>query len=203
MNNALLACGPYFNTTSLTASLVLFFLIKPLSYFAYIRAFRYRVSAAIPMSLGQAVRLAALRAALGLVLVGGGAWLVANLLKSNGVIAGWVFLYPSRIFAWWIVGRVAQLRRRRMIGWIAGGEAINIVIDVAVLLGLANYSLAAVGAVVFIVAFIYVLERRGRRPELLARFAVYPSCRMCQYNLTGNLSGICPECGTPVLHEPA
>lgn len=24
-----------------------------------------------------------------------------------------------------------------------------------------------------------------------------PRCRVCEYNLTGNLSGICPECGTP------
>jgi hypothetical protein len=23
-------------------------------------------------------------------------------------------------------------------------------------------------------------------------------CRSCDYNLTGNVSGICPECGTPV-----
>lgn len=25
-----------------------------------------------------------------------------------------------------------------------------------------------------------------------------PSCRKCSYNLTGNISGLCPECGTPV-----
>ena len=23
-------------------------------------------------------------------------------------------------------------------------------------------------------------------------------CRKCGYNLTGNVSGICPECGTPI-----
>jgi predicted RNA-binding Zn-ribbon protein involved in translation (DUF1610 family) len=26
-----------------------------------------------------------------------------------------------------------------------------------------------------------------------------PCCRKCGYNLTGNVSGVCPECGTPVL----
>jgi hypothetical protein len=28
-------------------------------------------------------------------------------------------------------------------------------------------------------------------------------CRICRYNLTGNISGVCPECGTPVSKEPA
>ena len=26
-------------------------------------------------------------------------------------------------------------------------------------------------------------------------------CAVCAYNLTGNLSGICPECGTKIAHE--
>ena len=25
-------------------------------------------------------------------------------------------------------------------------------------------------------------------------------CQACGYNLTGNISGVCPECGTPVAH---
>lgn len=29
----------------------------------------------------------------------------------------------------------------------------------------------------------------------------YPSCTNCGYNLTGNVSGICPECGTPIETE--
>ena len=29
------------------------------------------------------------------------------------------------------------------------------------------------------------------------------SCPTCSYSLTGNTSGVCPECGTPVPKEPA
>lgn len=29
-----------------------------------------------------------------------------------------------------------------------------------------------------------------------------PSCRACGYNLTGNVSGVCPECGTPISDSP-
>lgn len=28
--------------------------------------------------------------------------------------------------------------------------------------------------------------------------ASFPVCVRCRYNLTGNLSGVCPECGTPI-----
>ena len=28
-------------------------------------------------------------------------------------------------------------------------------------------------------------------------------CRHCGYDLTGNVSGCCPECGTPVGHQPS
>jgi hypothetical protein len=31
----------------------------------------------------------------------------------------------------------------------------------------------------------------------------YPACDSCGYNLTGNVSGVCPECGTPVMNRPA
>jgi hypothetical protein len=194
----MLACGPYFDESGMMASLVLLLLVKPLSYYAYVRAFRHRVSKAIPMTVGQAIGIAAARAGLGVVLVGGGAWAIANWNLSQGLLGGWVYLYLSRIFAWWIVGRMAGLRRWRMIGWIVGGEAINIVFDLAVVFGLAAGVLPAVGAVAMLAAFIGVLEWRGRRPELLARFSPDPRCPVCQYNLTGNLSGICPECGTPV-----
>ena len=39
------------------------------------------------------------------------------------------------------------------------------------------------------------ITRRTRRCPLV--------CRVCGYNLTGNTSGVCPECGTPIRKEPA
>jgi hypothetical protein len=38
---------------------------------------------------------------------------------------------------------------------------------------------------------------------LLRRRRMRGVCSACSYNLTGNTSGICPECGTPVPKEPA
>ena len=198
----MLACGPYFNEAGALASLVMLVLIKPLSYYAYIRAVRYRVCSAIPMTHKRAIGLAALRAGLGLVLVGGGAWLL-DASDLDGRIISWVSLYAVRILAWWIVGRIADLRGWRMVAWIIGGEVINVVFDFAVIMGLAQGVGPAVGAVILISIFIGIVEWRGRRPELLARFAADPYCPVCQYNLTGNLSGICPECGTPITFPSA
>ncbi|HEY2584323.1 MAG TPA: hypothetical protein VGI81_01010 [Tepidisphaeraceae bacterium] len=45
-------------------------------------------------------------------------------------------------------------------------------------------------------------DRRWRR----ARCREADECRACGYNLTGNVSGVCPECGTPIesnAGEPA
>jgi len=41
-------------------------------------------------------------------------------------------------------------------------------------------------------AFFFWLDRRRTRPG---------HCQQCGYNLTGNTSGICPECGTPIPKE--
>jgi predicted RNA-binding Zn-ribbon protein involved in translation (DUF1610 family) len=43
--------------------------------------------------------------------------------------------------------------------------------------------------------FVEAWQRRKRRLE---RLQTFPRCRVCGYNLTGNHSDICPECGTIV-----
>jgi hypothetical protein len=35
-----------------------------------------------------------------------------------------------------------------------------------------------------------------RKPEFPPGY-----CRECGYDLTGNVSGVCPECGTPIHHR--
>jgi hypothetical protein len=48
-----------------------------------------------------------------------------------------------------------------------------------------------------IVANEIVLFRRRRAQRLRLRRARTGCCLTCGYRLTGNVSGICPECGTP------
>ena len=43
-----------------------------------------------------------------------------------------------------------------------------------------------------------LLDRIGRRATLKARFTSNPVCLQCHYDLTGNLSGRCPECAAPI-----
>lgn len=59
---------------------------------------------------------------------------------------------------------------------------VLLLIGVAILLSALSHSLAfAIGG------------RRRRQPP--------GCCIACGYNLTGNLSGVCPECGTPARRE--
>ncbi len=197
----MLACGPYFETSGLVASLVIFILIKPIAYFAFIQAYRYRVSRAIPMPFSKAAKLAALRAVLGVVLVGGGTWVLAGI--DNHLIASWIYLYVARLAAWWWVGKFgAGVRGARLVGWTLGGTILNVAFDVAAVAGLMEGWVYPTIGVAVISAFIMILHRVGRRDRLRNRFSSDPFCDACNYNLTGNLSGICPECGTPIPHGP-
>lgn len=196
-----LACGPWFNVDEVgtVASLVMFLLIKPLAYFAFIQAFRYRVSRAIPMTRGQAVKLAALRMVMGVTLIGGGTVALMVLGLSRSDVPAIAYLYASRLLAWGVVGAWgARLRGRRLVGWTIFGTLLNVAFDGAAVGGLAVGWVYPVGITAAIAICIAVLDRVGRRPSLQTRFSTDPLCTQCQYNLTGNLSGVCPECGTSI-----
>jgi len=111
----------------------------------------------------------------------------------------WVYLYAGRVAAWSVVGRWgAVLRGRRLLGWVVSGTLINAAFDFAAVAGLlAGWVWPAV-ILVGLIAFIAVLDRIGRRASLRGRFADGRFCMHCRYDLTGNLSGRCPECSIPV-----
>jgi hypothetical protein len=196
MCETMLACGPYFDEGGLLGSLALFLLVKPLAYFAFIQAFRYRVSRPIPMRMSQAVWLAAWRAGMGIGFTGLGALTLNALQIRDWLALGWIFLYSERLFSWWLVGRYgARLRGRRLIGWVVSGTAINAAFDVALVWGLIEGWLPQAVIVAIVAVFIAALHVVGRRDSLKWRFSDGAACTGCGYDLTGNLSGRCPECG--------
>lgn len=200
MTHDLLACGPYFVPSGFFSSLVIFLLVKPLAYVAFVKAFRYRVSRVIPMTQPQVIRLALLRAGIGVVFVGGGSLFLLFVVPGQFREASWVYLYASRLVAWWVVGSFyAKLRGWRLVSWTVSGTLINVAFDVAVVAGLATGWFFPMLIVLLIAGFIAIMEGLGRRASLQARFSSEPFCADCEYNLTGNLSGICPECGTPIV----
>jgi hypothetical protein len=65
--------------------------------------------------------------------------------------------------------------------------------------GLWCYSVLALGAVWPVAIVCDRLAERGHRLAARRRMS-RGLCAACGYPLTGNVSGVCPECGTPVPH---
>jgi hypothetical protein len=194
-----LACGPYLSEQAALGSLALLLVVKPLAYFAFVLAFRYRVSRGKPLSVAYAAKLAGIRSLIGILIIGGATaallpWARESLLV---IVVGWVILCLERIGAWWYVGASkARLRGRRLLGWIISGTLINAAFDVGVFYGLLTGPTIQIIVALAIGAFIAGLYGVGMRRSLRARFD--PSlCRTCFYDLTGNQSARCPECGSP------
>jgi hypothetical protein len=203
MASITLACGPYFDETGLWLTLLLLIVIKPLAYFAFIQAFRYRVSRPYPMLFSQAAKLTAMRSGLGLVLTAIGGVLFVGIAQTSETPAllalSWLFLYAERVFSWWLVGSWgAGLRGRRLAGWIISGTLMNAAFDGAIVLGLMHGALPIVAITAGIGMCIWLLHVVGRRASLKMRFTRRPVCLCCGYDLTGNISGRCPECGRAV-----
>ena len=53
-------------------------------------------------------------------------------------------------------------------------------------------TVSALGCVVTLALYLWLYRRRIR----LGQHAAHGLCVHCGYNLTGNVSGVCPECGT-------
>ena len=200
----MLACGGFFSKDFGTIALLIFG-VYPLVYFAFIQSFRYRVSRPIPMKFRHALRLTIYCLLLGIAICA-----LSFGVQVAGVPAGRVggrgtpllgigFLFGARVFCWWLVGaKGAGLVGRRLLGWIISGTLINAAFDVGLVFGFFAGWLPPLITLGCIAIFIYALHAVGRRDSLKLRFVAEPHCRKCSYNLTGNISGICPECGTPI-----
>jgi hypothetical protein len=198
-----LACGPFFSTAGLFVSLFVLLVVKPATYFAFIQAFRYRVSRDVPMSFRQAVGLTVARTLIGALLLGGvaaaGGLLSGTSLAAEGR-AGllWGFLAAERLVLWLGLGFYAGLRGRRLVGWTISGVCIDLAYDVAVGVSLADEWLLHAAILAAMTVFLALLHAIGRRRSLRDRFAATARCGKCAYDLTGNESGVCPECGTSI-----
>lgn len=198
-----LACGPFFSTTGFVVSLFILLVVKPATYFAFIQAFRFRVSRDAPMSFRRAIGLAAARTLIGAALIGGvaaaGALLAGSSVQSESrAVMLWGFLAVERLALWLGLGLYAGLRTRRLIGWTISGVCIDLAYDIAVGVSLADQWLLHAALLAAVTVFIGLLHIIGRRQSLRARFATNPRCWKCGYDLTGNVSGVCPECGMEV-----
>ena len=102
---------------------------------------------------------------------------------TQGVERGWTHMGVSYFSAHWTVTHELNQKSALLSGnW---GHISNVEVSAFLLLLISSLPLvvAARKLVVWTRAIF-------RRPE--------GHCRRCGYNLTGNTSGICPECGTPV-----
>jgi hypothetical protein len=96
------------------------------------------------------------------------------------------------------------LRCRRMRRWLAGNWLIlmpfvPLLVTPLVPKAVGDWVGPVVVAVVFPVFVVMVVRwyRRDRRAERFYR----GQCLTCGYSLTGNISGVCPECGTQVAEQ--
>ncbi len=196
-----------FDFTSIYIVLFILLVVNPIAYYFLVNAYRYRVNRAMPITRSQTVKLAAARIGMGMVFVGGGTWVSLVVGDPFGVLL--CYIVVARITIWWVVGKhMLILSSKRLFGWIVAGMIIDTAFDVMInrefLIKSDNYYhgvLLTLPVVVPVAIFVYFINRRGKRPELVEQFDPSQFCQTCKYNLTGNLTGICPECGTPISIE--
>lgn len=126
-----------------------------------------------------------------------------------------------------VVKRLRLIRHRRQIGlsddsmaghawgWRVCGEILKVLLSGAIACGLGVLSVVWLSdwwvppsghecfavlllIVVSLFGFWYSVTRRIRPILEEQRRRLEGTCIACDYNLTGNVSGICPECGTPI-----
>jgi len=88
------------------------------------------------------------------------------------------------------------------------GMVIGLIALVATLLTCCIALIPYLGSVILLPLFVFdrcfslhFLEQLGPAWRVFPEDPQGPYCRKCGYNLFGNVSGVCPECGTPIVHS--
>lgn len=180
--------------------MLLLLVAKPITYLLFVLCFRYRVSTPRALSLGQIAAVVGLRTTAGFVLLITGAYALWS-FRNGGLVhhtsAEWVLLSVERAVIWSLLGFfVVSLRGRRLIGWIASAVGIDLAFDFAAAAAFEDSWTESLMTLVGLLALLIPLYTMGRRPSLRCRFLARHMCGTCGYDLRGNMTGVCPECGT-------
>jgi hypothetical protein len=126
-----------------------------------------------------------------------------NLEYVRGAIAGWNSGYGP---LFWILLLIMTLALRRWRPVMAEGLlALAVVCTVAWAVhpgsslnwrGITSNDMLFWGCVMLIISSFAIVRTREKRTKPLL-----PICPKCRYNLTGNISGVCPECGHAIPME--
>lgn len=205
-----LAHGVFFVDTAWQVTIALVMIAKVTLHWLLIWAYRYQVSSDRPASSRRIIAMTGVRAAMGpiVVLV---MWLGVSLKRA---LLFYLAPYLVRVVAWVFVGWLMPLRGKRVGGFLLAGMWIDVVLDVAIVAtGMADdyggtglAGLAALGLLIGglpLGLLLVPLCLSSKSPALLARFQSDRVCRKCGYDLTGNATGVCPECGTAIKAEGA
>jgi hypothetical protein len=202
----LLACGPSPDLLFpfVVLGVVLLLGVKFCIYVWFVYAFRYRVASPLPMSHRRAWAIAMLRTVIGAVVVSG-TWYAmyeTEIGDEQALLSGWIIVTFERAAVWWLLGaKMARLQGRRLLGWTLSGVAIDATTDAAIYFtgeyGLA-FPVLSYGAMIVFVGSHYIV---GRRSGLLNQYRSH--CLKCGYDLAGNVSGRCPECGQQMPGDSA
>jgi hypothetical protein len=119
-------------------------------------------------------------------------------------VARWIF----RVDLWlgmWLAAFVAGLVGGTRARFVCGRFCLALSLPSAVSIFLTRYSTHwpeanilptfLVWTLLTFFSALLIFSLRHRQPAIRSA----PTCAVCSYDLTGNVSGVCPECGTPIL----
>lgn len=173
-------------------------ILKPMLFFVVFRGIgRFEFGRPI-LTVRECAGLAAFRAVCELPVLLVVVIAVANRTGSGSLAYGmvvWLVVLCLRATAWFIVGAVINgLDRRSLWMLVACGVGVDIAVDIALVLGV------IAGVWLYVLLFVVVLAIFSA--SLLPRSTSAEGndggprrCGSCGYDLRGNRSGRCPECG--------